>query len=293
MVAFGVINSFCILTVIVFEIRKLPIGSNFAILILGFSIPKFVESILDLYDNMGWKISQRKLERGGLITKETVIRISFAYLYRIKADGKYLLVLNGRGTGKYQPVGGVYKMHDKEKKQLGKIFHVMDDNKIPIDESSRDDYRLRLKNKYLRKFIKRFDKNSDRETVDNLGREFKEELVDNGIVNWKQIQYRYCGRHITDLHYDVHFQDFELLLFDVVELLPTEEQQIELRQLMDDDSCDYRFASEEEIRSLGVNILKNELKETIGDHTINIIQESEDQLIKAKGYNLKYSVQLE
>ena len=64
----------------------------------------------------------------------------------------------------------------------------MDDNKIPIDESSRDDYRLRIENRYLRRFVKRFDsRKAEREQIENISREFKEELIDTGILNWDRI----------------------------------------------------------------------------------------------------------
>lgn len=104
---------------------------------------------------------------------------------------------NERGTEKYQPVGGVYKFVGNEKIELKNRYQVKDDDKISIDESSRDDYRLRIENKYLRNFMKRFDRGANRERIDNLSREFKEELIDKSIVNWNSISYRYCGRHIT------------------------------------------------------------------------------------------------
>ena len=66
-----------------------------------------------------------------------MVRISFAYLFRIKIDGKYLLVRNTRGTEKFQPVGGVYKLFENEKIELKNLYQVMDDDKISIDESSR------------------------------------------------------------------------------------------------------------------------------------------------------------
>lgn len=75
----------------------------------------------------------------------------------IKIGDKNILVKNERGTGKEQPVGGVYKLFGNEKVELKNRYKVKDDNKISIDESSRNDYRLRIENRYLRKFVKRFD----------------------------------------------------------------------------------------------------------------------------------------
>ena len=286
----GILSSFMILIIILFEVKNWPAGSSISGLVLGFSLPALWKAIQDLSDTTDWKTSQRKLERGGFIKGDTIVRISFAYLYRIKIGNKYLLVKNERGTGKYQPVGGVYKLLGNEKIELKNRYKVKDDNKISIDESSRDDYRLRIENKYLRKFMKRFNRRVNRERIDNLSREFKEELIDKNIVNWNRISYRYCGRHITELHWGEHFQCYELLLADIIELLPTPEQENDLRNLMGLPSESYRFATAEEIISLGIDTNSGDLRETIADHTTKIIQENEGKLIKNKGVGKIYSV---
>ena len=214
-IVFGLLSVIMFLIIVLFEINSWPVGSSISGLVLGFSLPSLWKSIQDLTDTTEWKTSQRKLKRGDFIKDDTIIRISFAYLYRIKIGDKYLLVKNERGTGKDQPVGGVYKLFGNEKIELKNRYKVKDDNKISIDESSRNDYRLRIENRYLRKFVKRFDCKADRERIDNLSREFREELIDKNIVNWNHISYRYCGRHITELHWGKHFQCYELLLRSV------------------------------------------------------------------------------
>lgn len=279
-------------TIFLFEIRSWPAGSSIAGVVLGFSLPGLWHSIQDILDTTNWKASQRKLKRGGLITDNTIVRISFAYLYRIKLGDKYLLVRNERGTKKYQPVGGVYKLKENEKMELKNRYHVKDDNKVSIDESSRDDYRLRIENRYLRRFVKRFNGKSERERVENLNREFKEELVKKGFVNWAQITYRFCGRHMTELKFGEHFQIYELLLADVVELIPTAEQEKDLQLLAAQPSDAYRFVTAEEITSLGINTCIGALEESIGDHTKKIIQENEGQLMKISGTGKNFTVQL-
>ena len=276
--------------IILFEIRNWPVGSSLAGIGLGFVLPYFIHCVQDIFDTSNWKTSQRRLERGRFIKENTIIRISFAYLYRIKIDNKYLLVKNERKTGKYQPVGGVYKFNGNEKLELKNRFKVIDDDKIPIDESSRDDYRLRIANKYLRKMVKRFDDKAERERIDNIGREFKEELIEKGILNWKQITYRFCGRHMTELKFSQHFQIYELLLADVVELIPTEEQEKDLIRLMSKKSELYYFATAEEIASLGVNTYSRDLKEIIADHANKILQENEGKLMKITGVGKRYTI---
>lgn len=281
-----------IVVIFLFEIKSLPAGSSLSGIVLGISLPGLWHSLQDLTDTTKWKVSQRKLERGGFIKDDTIIRISFAYLYRIKISDKYLLVKNERGTGKFQPVGGVYKLKGNEKIELKNLFLVKDDDKVPIDESSRDDYRLRMENKYLRKFVKRFNKKADRERIEDLSREFEEELIKTGIVNWDHITYRFCGRHMTELKFGEHFQIYELLLADVVELIPSPEQEADLRRMMEESSDMYRFVTAQEIISLGINTSTGNLVESIGDHTNKTIQENEGKLMKIPGTGKQYTVQL-
>jgi hypothetical protein len=80
-------------------------------------IPGIWGSTIELADNSNWKTSQRKLKRAGVLQDDTLIRISFAYLYRIKVDDRYFLILNNRSE-KYQPVGGAYKFYEEEGEYL-------------------------------------------------------------------------------------------------------------------------------------------------------------------------------
>jgi serine/threonine protein kinase len=242
--------------------------------------------------NHTWFKTHKSKDMFNEIKDQTIVRISFAYLYRIKIGNKYLLIKNDRGTGKYQPVGGVYKILGNEKLNLKNLYKVMDDDKIPIDESSRDDYRLRMENKYLRKFVRRFDKTNEREQIHNLRREFKEELIEKGIVDWNRISYRYCGRHISELRFGEHFQCYELLLADIVELLPTPEQEADLKRLLSQQSDTYYFATVDEIKALGINTDKGDLREIIADHSNKITQEAEGGLLMLPDVGKTYAVSL-
>ena len=237
------------------------------------------EKIRRFFLKYPWKTTLKQLKKNSKINDDTIIRISFAYLFRIKIQNDYLLVKNNR-TGKFQPVGGVYKFNPNEKIYLKNYFHVMDDDKMPIDGTSFNDYRLRMNSQYLCKFVKHFDKDASREKIDNLVREFKEELVDSEIVKWKQVQYRFCGRHYTDLQFSEQFQIYELLLADIVELIPTPEQEDDLKRLKTKQSDKYIFANKYEILSRGINTEKAQYVEYIADHSQKILQENEDKLIK-------------
>lgn len=291
-ILFTILSLSCLGIIILFECNDLPAGSSIAGIAIAYTLQALERSVQDLFDTTNWKVSQRKLKRGGFISDKTIVRISFAYLFRIKIGDKYLLVKNERGTGKYQPVGGVYQFKRGEQNELRNKYQVKDDNKIPIDESSRNDYRLRLENKYLRKFVRHFDQKARRENVNNLAREFREELVETGILNWQKITYRFCGRHMTELHFGEHFQMYELLLADVVELLPTAEQEKDLTQLMEQYSELFRFATADEITTLGVTPATKNLAETIADHSKKILQEKEGELLSLPCVGQKYTVSL-
>lgn len=255
--------------------------------IIGWLITKLKSSIENLQDNENWKASQRKLERGGLLRKDTLIRISFAYLFRIKVDGSYLLVPNNR-TGKLQPVGGAYKFNDKERRYLDDTFSAEDDDCIPINQTTRHDYRLNIKNKYLRDFVKRFNNTNNRENVSDLSREFSEELIKTNILDktvFNEIRYRYVGRHMTEI-IRTSFKPYELLLADIVELELTAEQEEFLRSLKATQSNDYLFANGHQIRNYGIEIGTENLEDSIANHSWKILTESSDELIKKENTNV-------
>lgn len=235
----------------------------------------FVKSLQDVFDTQGWQSSLRKHLRGKLIKSKEFIRISFAYLFRIQVDGEYLLVSSSRIDGKYQPVGGVYKCGEDEKKILvRKRFSASDDNGIAIDESSRNDYRMRVPAKCLRRFVRRFEATNDREGFSNLSREFAEELLKPEILNAKnfsEIKYRVCGRHFSNIEFSHYYQIYELLIADIVEIVLTKEQEAELRELKNKNDSRVMFATEEMIKTCGVKMGTQYQQAKIAEHTYKIL----------------------
>lgn len=275
------VSTVCVLVAIFCELKSISTGSMLGSLFAGISIPHLIPSIVDLTDNENWKSSQRKLERAGILKKDTIIRISFAYLFRIKVDGKYFLVQNTR-TNKYQPVGGTYKFYKEEAKYLGDNIPVENDDRIPVDKITNCDYRLLVKNKYLRKFIRRFNKTQHRENISNLSREFIEEIFSTGVLDKNEfgdLSYKYCGRHMTNVEYGSVFSHYELLLADIIEVQLSGEQEELFRNLMDKDCNKYLFATADEIKSLGVMYRTNKLVDDIAKHTPKILSENTDKLI--------------
>ncbi|MDE8041109.1 hypothetical protein PT177_08640 [Erysipelothrix rhusiopathiae] len=284
MLFFLVSSVICIRIIIFFEMEKNSLGTTLGGLVAGLLIPYLIPSIIDLTDNSNWKTTQRKLKRVGLLQKDTIVRISFAYLFRIKIDGRYFLVLNSR-TKKYQPVGGAYKFELEEANYLAENIPVENDDRIPVDKITERDYRLLVKNEYLRKFVKRFDKTSYRECIDDLSREFVEEIFSTNIFDknkFGDLSYKYCGRHMTNVEYGNVFNHYELLLADIIEVRLSHNQENLFRDLMKKQSPKYYFASADEIKSHGVRYNKNNYIDKIANHTPKVICENADQLVMKK-----------
>ncbi|SDY45464.1 SMODS-associated NUDIX domain-containing protein [Tindallia californiensis] len=275
------------------ELKSIPVGPMLGSLISGISIPYLIPSIIDLTDNENWKSSQRKLNRAGILQKNTIIRISFAYLFRIKVDGKYLLVRNGR-TKKYQPVGGAYKFTQEEANYLRDNIPVENDDRIPVDRITKRDYRLLVKNEYLRKFVRRFNKTQHRENISNLSREFVEEMFSTEILDksaFGALSYKFCGRHMTNVEYGSVFNHYELLLADIIEVQLSDAQEQLFKNLMGVDCNKYRFATADEIKSLGVKFRTNDLEDDIANHTPKILSENTDKLMRRNKHKETITVQ--
>lgn len=268
------------------DINSFSAGSMLGSLFAGIVIPYLLQSIVDLTDNTNWKSTQRKLKRAGILQKDSTVRISFAYLFRIKVDGKYFLVQNSR-THKYQPVGGAYKFEKTEADYFCKNIPVENDDRIPVDKITEYDYRLLVKNKDLRKFVRRFNRTIHRENVSNLSREFIEEVFNTGILDKKAfgtLSYEYCGRHMTEVAYSSVFCCYELLLADVVEVKLSEEQVQLFRELMKTTSESYHFADAAEIKTLGVKYGTNDITDKIANHTPKILSENTERLVMRNMY---------
>lgn len=275
------------------EITMTVILIYLATLILEYSTGSLFSNILSLFEGNNWKTSQRKLVKEGKLQPDTKVRISFAYLFRIKIDNYYFLIQNNRSK-KYQPVGGAYKFSEKERDYLSDTFSLEDDDRIPVDEITKLDYRLFVKNKDLRNFFKRFNKTTQRENIEDLSREFIEEIFNSSVLNQSDfgtLTYKYCGRHITQIE-DTVFWPFEILLADIIEIRLTAKQETLFRDLMKKECEKYIFATSKDIKHLGVKIGTHELGDNIANHTHKILTENSDTLIYKNKYKNTISIPL-
>ncbi len=182
----------------------------------------------------------------------TPIRLSISYLYRIKLNDEYFLIKGERIKHQYQPVGGVYKRY-KSAEKFFKEINALDDDLFPIDKSSKDDLRIRIKGRYLLTFIKWFDSKSERETCQ--WREFYEELIQTNIIEQKTFPYIFTNlvkRFVYDITWSEYSQSKELLIAEIYEPIFNDAQLLIFESLKNKQHERYRFVSENQINRLGV-----------------------------------------
>ncbi len=179
------------------------------------------------------------------------IRFSISYLFKIKIGQEYLLVKGNRIKGQFQPVGGVYKFYSGIHNRF-KEWQVKDDDNIAIDELSKNDLRVRVKGKYVMKFLEWFRSNSYRET--SAEREFIEELIETKLIpldEFHKIQYQFSKRIQTPLKKEKRFNCYQILIADIYEIILTIKQEEILQNLKLEKNESYIWAREDDIKKLG------------------------------------------
>lgn len=153
-------------------------------------------------------------------TPTSKVRLSCAYLFRIKYGSKYLLI-KGNRIEQYQPVGGVYKYYDSFNELKTKL-ELKDETKNRFYEYG--DLRLITKGQHLVKFLDWFDTKKNREVT--VIRELIEELQPASIpidrlIKDSQIEYLKTVKE--PIMFSAHFQMDELKIFNIYEVkIPTE-----------------------------------------------------------------------
>ena len=205
----------------------------------------YVDEVAGKFENLKyWLIAIR--------FRNKYIRLSISYLFRIKVKNKYLLI-QGKRFSQFQPVGGVYK------RLLGSTsffrdIQALDDHLVPIDQISQNDLRIRIKGKHLISFLKWFNSGKDREL--SPWREFYEELIKTGYFPenlFPYIFYRYISRYEHPLRFSKFADSYELLITDIYELVPSQEQTAFLERMIatNNNPKELVWVDEERIRRLG------------------------------------------
>jgi len=190
-----------------------------------------------------------------------------SYLYRIKSKDKYLLIKNSKWNF-YQLVGGKYKKLAESKSFLHQL-NAVDDRKMPTHGLHKDDFAFFMPAKNAVKFLDWFNKTRDKEI--SHWREFYEELIKPRILsreNFPYINYHHVGTITTPLKENSSWDCLEILQYDILDLIPTKEQEKELLELLEKgDTDEIKWATDQMIQLRGFCQNDSDWKYRIGKHT--------------------------
>ncbi|MGE9313215.1 hypothetical protein ACLOAU_16315 [Niabella sp. CJ426] len=212
--------------------------------------------------------------------KKKDIRFSMSGLYKIQIPdtNKYLLVMNRRIENQLQPVGGSYKRYGDD--SLFNKWGYRPDNRkngLDVDEQSASDLRFMINGKHVVDVLNWFETSRERETEPR--REFKEELLDTGILDpavFQHINQKHIRRYSKTLSWSEYFSCFEILIYDVFELLPNDDQKkalIKLSEQKNDLSKGFAIVSCDDIEQLRL-IEGSKQIARIGHHTKLLINKN-------------------
>lgn len=245
--------------------------NDYILEILGIALATFIlnKGVSWIFNNIDYLKTLYDIWKKGLWDKD--IRLSISYLIQIEVKNdkgitQYLLVPNSRTNG-FQPVGGVYKYYNETPI---KRLHARPATQF----HQKNDFRLLLKGRHLIRFISYFKSGKNREI--SFEREFKEELLDTGILDsniFSSVKFEHLRQDTTGLRYSKHFKCNEVLIYDIVIPHFTEEQKIELEQLFNHPmiNIDFRLVSEDLIKSEGYCGVENKDLFKMQEHTERIL----------------------
>lgn len=225
--------------------------------IILFGILNFLQNISQLYFYFQTQVLHRNKE----------IRLSIAYLFRIKIDGKYLLVKSSR-RNYFQPVGGAFKTLPGSEKLFEKL-NVKRDRLIETEKGiAKNDLRVFVKGLNVIEFIEWFKSKEDRET--SPWREFCEELITTNILPWTQfrfIDYKFKGTVQTPI-LNLDSGDKGIFIYEIYDLLINDEQKPIFEALLANGNTDnYIWADEYLIKRLGHSENEKGYVHDIAPHT--------------------------
>lgn len=240
------------------------IGSLFLNISIEMACGILLLGLLNILQNIKkiWLLFQTRL-----LLRNKEIRLSLAYVYRIKINGKYLLI-KSRTRDYFQPIGGVYKTLPGSKDIFDKL-HVRSDRLIETDHGiAKGDLRVYVKGINVIDFLDWYDSRKDRET--SPWREFCEELISTGFLPWKEfryIDYEFKGRVETPI-ISLDSGDKGMFMYDVFDLIPNDEQlPILEKKLSEGNTSDYLWTDEYLINRLGHNESTKQYECHLSPHT--------------------------
>lgn len=233
---------------------------NISIELIGgivlFAILNFLQNINRLYFYFQTQVVLRKKD----------VRLSIAYLFRIKVDGKYLLVKSNR-RNYFQPVGGAFKTLPGSEKIFEKL-NVKPDRLIETEKGiAKNDLRVYVKGINLIEFIDWFNSKEDRET--SPWREFCEELIMTNILPWNEfrnIDYKFKGLVQTPI-LNLDSGDKGMFIYEIYDLVINDEQKPIFESLLASGNTEkFIWANDKLIKRLGHCENKKEYIDEIAQH---------------------------
>jgi hypothetical protein len=220
--------------------------------------------LLNLFQNIRklWFFFQTRI-----LHRNKEIRLSLAYVFRIKVNGQYLLI-KSRNRNYFQPVGGVYKTLPSSKAIFDKL-QVRSDRIIETDHGiAKGDLRIYVPGRNVMEFLDWYHSKEDREI--SPWREFCEELISPGYLPWKEfryIDYQFKGTVSTPI-FKLDSGDMGMFMYDVFDLLPNDEQLPILKsKLSAGNTTEYLWTTEYLIKRLGHNESTKQHECNLSPHT--------------------------
>jgi hypothetical protein len=225
--------------------------------ILLFGLLQFLQNI----NRLGFYIQTQ------FVLRRKEVRLSIAYLFRIKVDGKYLLV-KSRTRNYFQPVGGAFKTLPGSEKIFEKL-KVKADRMIETEKGiAKNDLRVYVKGINVIEFLEWFKSKEDREI--SPWREFCEELISENILPWKEfryIDYKYKGTVRTPI-ITLDSGDKGMFLYEIYDFVVNDDQKPILQALQQKGDTDtYIWAEEYLINRLGHDERSKRYTNEIAPHT--------------------------
>lgn len=268
-----IISFFIAVLTVILLVYKYPTNA-WAVLVVGLLANIIASPVAFYIVSMLDNIKQLPiLFKTKVLLKNKDVRISISYLFRIKVKDHYLLVKNRTGNY-YQLVGGAYKRYESSE-NVFKKYQIKSDRQFHTDHGiAKNDLRFRVPGKYVLDILKWFKSKEDRES--SQWREFCEELLSTNILcktTFRYIDYTYAGTLQTPIQKAKYLDCQEILIYEIYDLLPNEEQRKVLEELSDRGNTEQvKWAPEPLINSLGFDEYKKEKEFEIGAHTKWAIQ---------------------
>lgn len=227
--------------------------------VIGYVISKLLDA---LQDNNGYLLLWITL----IPKMKKKIRLSCAYLFRIK-DGDQYLLIKGNRIDQYQPVGGVYKYY-KSFQETYNSLGITPERKRTFFENN--DLRVYMLGKSVMGFIHWFNTSKNREY--NVTREFYEEIIKPGYLPMDTLvkaKFEYIKQTHSKLHYSEAFQCEEILIHDIYDVKLNDDDLVKLRDKIRNGEKQILFVNQNDIQQEAVNIDGLDVK--IGSHTKSIL----------------------